>query len=154
RPRILLPESANGWPDARLAAVLAHEREHALRGDPLVQWLALLNRAIFWFHPLAWWLGHKLSGLAEESCDAPVLAQGPDPQAYCESLLEFARAVSREGARVPALGMAMPGAFLSRRVRLLLSGTTAARISRARMAWTAVVSVTVAAIIAAGTLVH
>jgi len=56
RPRIILPESSREWPQAQLDAVLAHEGEHVRRRDTLFQWLALLNRALFWFHPLAWWL--------------------------------------------------------------------------------------------------
>jgi hypothetical protein len=54
RPRILLPESARQWTQSQLDAVITHERAHARRRDPLFQWLALFNRAVFWFHPLAW----------------------------------------------------------------------------------------------------
>ena len=66
-PRIILPECSRDWPQAQLDAVLAHEGEHIRRRDPLFQWIALLNRAIFWFHPLAWWLERKLSGLGGRS---------------------------------------------------------------------------------------
>ena len=76
RPRILLPEGWDRWSAAQLAVVLDHERAHMARRDPLVQWLALLNRAVFWFHPLAWWLERHLAALAEEACDAAVLARG------------------------------------------------------------------------------
>src|SRR5512140_2695582 len=58
----------------------------ARRRDPLVEWLALLNRAVFWFHPLAWWLERKLSALAEDACDAAVLRGGHDAHAYSEYL--------------------------------------------------------------------
>src|SRR5215813_133198 len=50
RPLVVLPEGWRSWPVAKLDAVLTHEREHVRRRDPLVQWLALLNRAVFWFH--------------------------------------------------------------------------------------------------------
>lgn len=73
-PTVILPERWPRWQQAQLNAVLAHEDEHARRRDPLVQWLALLNRAVFWFHPLAWWLERRLSTLAEEACDAAVLS--------------------------------------------------------------------------------
>src|SRR5690349_15713916 len=56
RPRAILPEGWQQWPRRQVDVVLAHEGEHVRRRDPLVQWLALLNRAIFWFHPAAWWL--------------------------------------------------------------------------------------------------
>ena len=68
-PTVIFPEHWYHWPPAQLDAVLAHECEHARRRDSLVQWLALLNRALFWFHPVAWWLERRLSALAEEACD-------------------------------------------------------------------------------------
>jgi beta-lactamase regulating signal transducer with metallopeptidase domain len=74
RPTLLLPECRQSWPADKLETVLVHEREHVRRHDPLVQWLALLNRSILWFHPLAWWLERKLAAPAEEACDAAVLA--------------------------------------------------------------------------------
>jgi uncharacterized protein (TIGR03435 family) len=153
-PRIILPERSREWPQAQLDAVLAHEGEHIRRHDPLFQWLALLNRAIFWFHPLAWWLERKLSGLAEEACDAAVLAKGHDPRDYSEYLLDLARSVERAGTRVHALGMAMPGIGLRHRIRRMLSGVSVPRISRPRMACTVAMCAAAAAILAAGTLVR
>jgi hypothetical protein len=120
------------WPAAQLDAVLAHESAHIRRHDPLVQWLALLNRAIFWFHPLAWWLEHRLSALAEEACDAAVLARGCDPHDYSGYLLELARTVVHSGARVRSVGMAMPGSSLPYRIRQILTRREAPRVSRAR----------------------
>jgi uncharacterized protein (TIGR03435 family) len=151
RARIILPECSREWPQEQMDAVLAHEREHARRRDPLFQWVALLNRAVFWFHPLAWWLERRLSGLAEEACDAAVLAQGHDPQDYSTYLLDLARAVHGAGLRV---GMAMPGIGLKYRIRRVLSGIPVPRVSRPRMACTVAVCATAAAILAAGTLVH
>jgi bla regulator protein BlaR1 len=153
-PRIILPKSSRGWPQAQLDAVLAHEGEHIRRRDPLFQWLALLNRALFWFHPLAWWLERKLSGLAEEACDAAVIARGHDPREYSEYLLDLARSVERAGTRIDAVGMAMPGIGLKHRIRRMLSGVPVPRISRPRMACTVAVCAGAAAILAVGTLVH
>jgi uncharacterized protein (TIGR03435 family) len=153
-PRIILPEGSRDWPQAQLDAVLAHEGEHIRRRDPLFQWLALLSRAIFWFHPLAWWLERKLSGLAEEACDAAVIERGHDPREYSEYLLDLARSVQREGARIEAIGMAMPGIGLKYRIRRILSGVPVPRISRRRMACTVAVCAGAAAILAAGTLVR
>jgi len=149
-PAVILPACWRRWPRAQLDAVLTHEGEHARRRDPLVQWLALLNRAVFWFHPLAWWLEFKLCALAEEACDAAVLARGHDPFDYSEYLLEIARSVLQTGARVKVLGMAMPGRFLPRRIRRILEGRPAQRISRARMVCMAVACAVVSAVFAAG----
>lgn len=70
RPTILLPASFETWDRDKQGAVLAHELHHIKRGDYLSQGLALLNRSLYWFHPLAWWLPRHLSRLAERSCDA------------------------------------------------------------------------------------
>jgi beta-lactamase regulating signal transducer with metallopeptidase domain len=130
KPRILLPEGWDGWSATRLAVVLDHERAHVLRRDPLVQWLALLNRAVFWFHPLAWWLERRLAALAEDACDATVLARGYNPTDYSQQLLELARAASRRP--LPHLvGMPMSGSALPERIAKILDGTVGPLGSRA-----------------------
>jgi bla regulator protein blaR1 len=158
RPRIILPQGSSDWPQARLDAVLIHECEHARRRDPLFQWIALLNRALFWFHPLAWWLERQLSGLAEEACDDTVLSHGFDPHDYSESLLDLARSVELAGARIRALSisgvMHMPGAFLPQRIRRMLSAAPAPRVSRPHLACTLAACAAVAVLLAAGTLVR
>jgi bla regulator protein blaR1 len=143
RPTIILPENWRSWSESQLAVVLAHEREHVRRRDPLVQWLALLNRAVFWFHPAAWWLERELSALAEESCDAAVLAQGHDPEIYAETLMHMARAVMDSGARVNVAGAAMPGVRLAQRIRQIVDAAPSARISIARAACVVAISVVV-----------
>ncbi len=153
RPRILLPEAWHDWPPDQLAAVLAHEQEHARRRDPLRQLFALLNRTLFWFHPLSWWLERRLSALAEEACDAAALAHGHDPHDYTRYLLDIARAVERSGMRIGALGMAMPGSALPRRIRQILSTGPAQPVPRVRALIAASVCLLVSALFAAGALV-
>jgi VWFA-related protein len=147
---VILPDCWRQWPQAQLDAVLTHEGEHARRRDPLVQWLALLNRAVFWFHPLTWWLESKLSALAEEACDAAVLARGHDPFEYSEYLLEMARSVLQTGVRIKVLGMAMPGSFLPQRIRRILEGRPAQRVSRVRMVCLGLACGMVSAVFATG----
>ena len=103
RPVLLLPSGWRTWSAAKLDVSLGvREREHIRRRDPLVQWLALLNRCIFWFHPLAWWLERKLAWLAEEACDEAVLAGGHEAHlAYAPlHLIEMARSVNETRARL------------------------------------------------------
>jgi bla regulator protein blaR1 len=153
-PKVILPPDWPEWPQARLDAVLAHEREHARRRDPLWQLIALVNRALFWFHPLAWWLERKVSELAEEACDAAVLARGFDAGNYSECLLDLARSVQRSGARIGALSATMPGIGLEHRIRTMLSGAIAQRVSRVRMACAVGLCLSAIAIFSAGTLVR
>ena len=132
-PVVILPQGWEEWSRSKLDAVLVHEQEHARRRDPLVQWVALLNRALFWFHPLAWWLERRLAALAEQVCDDAVLGQGHEPQAYSEYLIEIAHAAAR-GTRVNLAGAFMPGGFLPQRIRRIVAGVSTPSVSHARMA--------------------
>lgn len=133
RPIVILPHGWRDWSPAKLDAVLAHEHAHARRRDPLVQWLALLNRALFWFHPASWWAARRLTESAEQACDEAVLARGHDPQDYSEYLLDMARAVGR-GAHANLAGAFMPGTFLPQRIRRLVDDVRPYRLSRTRLA--------------------
>jgi hypothetical protein len=154
RPTVIFPEHCRHWAQSQFDAVLTHESEHARRRHPLVQWIALLNRALFWFHPLAWWLERHISALAEEACDNVVLARGYDSGAYSEYLIDMARLVKRSGGRLNIAGLAMPGSSLPRRIRQILEGGPVPHVSRMRMACVGVACTISCTAIAAGTLDH
>jgi len=153
-PTVVVPEHWHEWSRAQLDAVLTHEYEHARRRDSLVQWLALLNRALFWFHPVAWWLERHLSALAEEACDNVVLAQGHSPDKYSEYLIDIARSVTHLGTRLNVAGMAMPGSFLHQRIRRIMEGGPSPSITRMRMVCVAAACAITCTVFAAGTLDH
>ena len=44
--------------------------------------------AIFWFHPLVWWLGARLEEEGERACDEEAVQMGGEPQIYAESILK------------------------------------------------------------------
>jgi beta-lactamase regulating signal transducer with metallopeptidase domain len=133
RPVVLLPEDWRTWPAAKLDAVLVHEREHVRRRDPLVQWLALLNRCVFWFHPLAWWLQRKLAALAEEACDTAVLARGHAAHDYARTLIEMARSINETGARLQWAGaVEFSTGNLARRIRRIMDAPQRPAVSRAK----------------------
>ena len=74
--------------DAHLEAVLAHEVWHVRRRDNLAAAVHVLVEALFWFHPLVWWLGARLIEERERACDEAVLALGGEAQVYAESILK------------------------------------------------------------------
>ncbi len=139
-PDVVLPSTWSEWPPAELAAVLAHERAHVRRRDPLVQSLAAVNRCVFWFHPLAWWLERRLVALAEEACDAAAIASGHDPHDYSECLIRQARAVRSAGGRIAIRGTAMAGGNLERRIRMVLDAGRAPASNRSGAALAAALS--------------
>lgn len=90
RPRIVLPaDFALRYDAAEQAAVLAHERLHARRGDLWWNALAALIGCVFWFHPLAAAARRRFLADQELACDSAVLASGLHaPRAYANALLK------------------------------------------------------------------
>ena len=74
--------------DGHLNAVLAHELRHIRRRDNAVAALHMTVEAVFWFHPLVWWLGGKLVEERERTCDEEVVELGHERQVYAESILK------------------------------------------------------------------
>jgi BlaR1 peptidase M56 len=122
-PLILLPADWRRWSADTLVAVLVHENAHVRRRDPLVGIVAVLNRAIFWFHPLAWWLENAVTSAAEEACDDEAVRALGNPGRYAQVLLEMARAARHKGGCVTWAGSGVGGrTTVERRIRRLLGG--------------------------------
>lgn len=61
RPILLLPEGiAERLTPRQLEAVLAHEFCHVRRRDNLFAAIHMIGEALFWFHPLVWWIGARM----------------------------------------------------------------------------------------------
>lgn len=89
-PVLILPAGiCERLTDAQLEAVMVHELCHVCRRDNLAAALHMLVEAVFWFHPLVWWLGARLVDERERACDEEVLRLGIDPQSYSESILKI-----------------------------------------------------------------
>jgi uncharacterized protein (TIGR03435 family) len=144
RPKILLPPDWREWSPEKLEAVLTHEAAHARRHDGLISALAVVNRCIFWFHPLAWMLERKLALLAEEACDESCVADLEDRERYAHLLLEMALVVdvSQGRLRYHALTMAAASHIRQRIDSLLQEGRTFSR----GLTWTAWLALTLCGI--------
>ena len=119
-PVILLPDDWQSWDAWKLRAVLAHELAHIRRDDWLVTVAASVNRCLFWFHPLAWWLERHLSALAEQASDDAALGCVSDAPRYARTVLDFA-ATLQSGRRL-TYGVAMARtAKVSRRIDRILA---------------------------------
>jgi beta-lactamase regulating signal transducer with metallopeptidase domain len=134
KPRVIVPTAWREWPPEMLTAVLAHERAHCSRRDPLIAMMARLNTTVFWFHPLSWWLERKLATLAEHACDEAALTQVPRRE-YAETLLDIATTARRHNGRLVWQGVGVDGdGRLGQRIDLVLSGKSWPKASRARLA--------------------
>jgi bla regulator protein blaR1 len=89
RPLLLWPAGiSHKLQDAHLEAILTHEVQHVRRRDNLAAAMHMVVEAVFWFHPLVWWLGARLVEERERACDEEVLRLGNEPEIYAESILK------------------------------------------------------------------
>jgi uncharacterized protein (TIGR03435 family) len=90
RPVLVWPEGISArLEDAHVEAILAHEVRHVRRRDNLAAAIHMLVEAIFWFHPLVWWIGARMVEERECACDEEVLELGSERQVYAESILKI-----------------------------------------------------------------
>lgn len=120
-PAILLPANADSWATDRKELVMAHEIAHLMRHDWLIQLLAEVTRAVYWFNPLFWIACARLRHESECACDDIVLETGIAGTSYATHLLDLARSFSVHGRTwLPAPSIARPST-LERRVRAMLN---------------------------------
>ena len=92
RPVLLVPESLpEHLTPPEIDAILAHEAAHLRRRDNLTAAIHMLVEALFWFHPLVWWIGARLIEERERACDEAVVRAGYDRATYARSLVESCR---------------------------------------------------------------
>ena len=77
--------------DEQIDAILAHEVAHVRHRDNLAAVVHMLVEAVFWFHPLTWWIGARLVDERERACDEDVVQRGMAPDVYAESILKTVR---------------------------------------------------------------
>ena len=64
-----------------LRPIFAHELLHYRRRDHWVGFLQLMVAAVWWFHPLVWWMNRQVSRTREMSCDEQAIASLACPPA-------------------------------------------------------------------------
>ncbi len=127
RPRLILPEEFWKRLDAqRRSTLIAHELAHLKRGDHLVRLLELLVTALFWWHPLVWWMRGPLREAEEQCCDAWVVWALPDAvRAYAETLLDTLQFLQPSGRPEPLLASGLGKVpNLRRRLTMVMTGTS------------------------------
>jgi beta-lactamase regulating signal transducer with metallopeptidase domain len=93
RPILVLPATILQNKELRqLRPILAHEIIHLRRRDPLAAGVQILSQAVWWFHPLVWWMNRNITRVRELCCDAEVIASLQcRPDDYAQMLIDALR---------------------------------------------------------------
>jgi RND family efflux transporter MFP subunit len=130
RPVLLLPaDIMERLSPSQLRAVLAHELCHVRRRDNVTAAIHMLVEAVFWFHPLIWWIGARLVEERERACDEEVLRLGNASQEYAEAILGICKSYVEPPLKCVT---AVTGSDLRKRIQAILSGGVAMELSAAK----------------------
>ncbi len=130
RPILLVPEGiAERLTPRQLEAVLAHELCHVRRRDNLTSAIHMVVEALFWFHPLVWWIGARLVEERERACDEGVLSLGSEPQVYAEAILNVCKLYVESPL---ACVSGVTGADLKKRIEAIMNNRIVLRLNFAK----------------------
>jgi bla regulator protein BlaR1 len=130
RPVILIPnDMAAHLTPTELQAILQHELCHVRRRDNLAALLQMLVEALFWFHPLVWWLGARIVAERENACDEAVLQAGNQPEVYAEGILNVCRYYVESRLKCAP---GVTGADLEKRIEAIMSHRIHSNLNIAR----------------------
>jgi beta-lactamase regulating signal transducer with metallopeptidase domain/N-acetylglutamate synthase-like GNAT family acetyltransferase len=141
RSAVLLPKDSDEWSTECRWIVMAHELTHVKRRDCLIQALAQLACAVYWFNPLVWFAAWRLRVERELACDDHVLEAGAKASDYASHLVEIASSFGAANCGSPvAVGMAC--SHLESRVRSILDPNARRRgVNGLKVALAAVIAV-------------
>ncbi len=130
RPILLLPEGiTERLSPCELSAVLAHELCHVRRRDNLFALIHMIVEAVFWFHPLVWWIGARLVEERERACDEEVLRLGNNPDVYADAILNVCKLYVESPL---ACVSGVSGAGIRRRIEAIMANRRLAGLNRAK----------------------
>ncbi|MCX6620964.1 MAG: M56 family metallopeptidase [Acidobacteria bacterium] len=151
RPILLLPAGiVERLKPLQFEAVLAHELCHVRRRDNLFSASHMIVEAMFWFHPLVWWIGARLVEERERACDEAVLSLGSEPRDYAEGIISVCKSYLESPLSCVA---GVTGSNLKKRLQAILAGNAPCRLNFSKKAALAVAGMAALAVpIVAGIL--
>lgn len=122
KPAVLLPAAiAARMPLPLLEALLAHELAHIRRHDYLVNLLQGVVEALLFYHPVVWWLSHRIRIEREQVADRLAADVLDDPRRIALALATLdCLAAASPAAPTPALAQAAHGGQLMHRIQQLI----------------------------------
>jgi TonB family protein len=102
---------------------------HVRRRDNLGTAIHMVVEAVFWFHPLVWFLGAHLMEERERACDEEVLRAGHEPYAYAEGVLKICELYLQSPLRCMS---GVTGSNLNTRIQAILAARIGSDLSSSR----------------------
>lgn len=117
-PVILLPHDLDTrLSRAQITTVVTHEVAHWRRRDNWTALVPMLTTALFWFHPLTWWIARRMWIERERACDEAVIAAGGAREDYAKGIFAVCRGYFESPL---ACAAGATGGELARRIRGIL----------------------------------
>ena len=128
RPRLIWPRRlSERLEDEHMEAIVAHELVHVRRRDNLTAMLHMAVEAMFWFHPMVWWIGKRRVEERELGCDEEVVTRSGEARVYAEAILNVCKLYVESPLECVS---GITGADLKKRIEEIMSGRIAVRLSR------------------------
>jgi beta-lactamase regulating signal transducer with metallopeptidase domain len=121
KPAILLPAwLAEEGSAEQLDWALGHELTHWKAKDHLCGMVRQLFQTVFFFHPVAWWVGRRWEEAAELACDRALVSSEEEAASYAERLYEMLAQARGQRRMSVAGGLFATRTQIGRRIAALL----------------------------------
>jgi beta-lactamase regulating signal transducer with metallopeptidase domain len=121
RPVIILPLGlVTHIPFNQLEAIITHEMAHIQRHDYLINVFRSLLEALFFYHPIFWWLSRKLELYREHACDDVTINHCGSSEPLQRALLDLS-SIKPKAANPAAALFQNPNHLLNRIKRMKTS---------------------------------
>lgn len=134
--KIFVPREWDRWSGECRRMIIRHEMAHISRRDGLFQVFQIAAQALYWFHPLVWFLNRRLREFREMACDDASIGNGKNSSvAYSRYLVEIAESMIRNPVPCEsASALIRQRNELLTRVRYQMKGGAIMRLTRTRAA--------------------
>jgi len=123
KPAILVPAwLAEEGSAEQLDWALGHELKHWQAKDHLAGIVRQLFQTVFFFHPVAWWVGRRWEEAAELACDRALVSSEEEAASYAERLYEMLSRARGKQRMAVAGGLFATRTQIGRRIAALLHG--------------------------------
>lgn len=120
-PTILLPAWMASDAGAKTEWAMRHELRHHRNRDPWFLVLRQLSRALFFFHPVVHWAGHRWEEEAELACDRALIEQEAQARDYARQLYSILEGIQMKRQASFSSGLFATRTQIGKRIAALVT---------------------------------